>query len=208
MYLAKNLEKLIADHGLNTLELSRRTGVGQPVIYRIMTGETDNPKIGTVCILADYFGITVNQLVREAPMPMKTSEHAKPETAQGIPLLTWEDIMNWLGRKNKPSGYTIPAADLMPTDHMYAVKLYDDSMEPVFARNTILIIEGEKMPKNSSYAIVKQRGQDRPIFRQILIEGDRHYLRPLHPSTERYKIQLFGNQDKYGGTLVQARRNY
>lgn len=73
--ISENLKKLIEKYNLNTLELARRTGIGQPVIYRIMTGETDNPKIATVRTLADYFGISVNQLLGEnAP-----SSFNKPE---------------------------------------------------------------------------------------------------------------------------------
>ena len=79
MNISKTLKKLIADHKLNTMELARRTGIGQPVIYRLISGETDNPKIATLCALADYFGISVNQLIGETPIMWQIGQQNCPK---------------------------------------------------------------------------------------------------------------------------------
>ncbi len=61
-------------------ELAERTGIGQPVVHRIASGETHNPKLGTLRPLARYFGISIDTLIGEAPM-------ALPEPIQSRALL-------------------------------------------------------------------------------------------------------------------------
>jgi len=61
--LAVILTRLIASHGLTSAELARRTGIAQPVIYRLMSGETINPQVLTLKPIADYFKISIDQLL-------------------------------------------------------------------------------------------------------------------------------------------------
>ncbi len=58
----KNLEWLIAQRKTNPYELQRATGVPQPTIHRILTGESSDPRTKTLQPLADYFGVTVAEL--------------------------------------------------------------------------------------------------------------------------------------------------
>ena len=76
--LSKILTQLIQQRGLSTAELARQTGVAQPVIYRLMTGTTENPQVLSLKPLADYFGISLDQLMgykcltRTEPLNQKT----------------------------------------------------------------------------------------------------------------------------------------
>jgi len=71
--LAKNLKTLIAREGISEAELSRRCGVTQPMINRIVNAKTDNPKLKTLLRLSRYFGITITELV-EANMDSASTE--------------------------------------------------------------------------------------------------------------------------------------
>lgn len=66
--LSTILSQLMSEKGLNSAQLARKTGIGQPVIYRIMTGVTDNPQILTLKPLADFFGISIDQLIGTSSM--------------------------------------------------------------------------------------------------------------------------------------------
>jgi transcriptional regulator with XRE-family HTH domain len=61
--LAKVLTHLASKKGLTSSELARQTGIAQPVIYRLMTGVTENPQILTLKPIADYFEISIDQLL-------------------------------------------------------------------------------------------------------------------------------------------------
>ncbi len=55
----------MAEKGLKSAELARKIGVGQPVIHRLMTGVTDNPQVYTLQPIAEYFNISIEQLINE-----------------------------------------------------------------------------------------------------------------------------------------------
>jgi len=61
--LSSVLSYLMSRQGIKSAELARKTGVGQPVIHRLMTGATDNPQISTIKPIADFFGVSLDQLV-------------------------------------------------------------------------------------------------------------------------------------------------
>ncbi len=75
--LATILSKLMSERGIKSAELARKTGIGQPVIYRLMTGTTDNPQIQTLKPIADFFGVTIDQLLGYASL-------SKPMTIDNI----------------------------------------------------------------------------------------------------------------------------
>lgn len=208
MNISNTLKQLMSAHKLNTMELARRTGIGQPVIYRLISGETDNPKIITLCALADYFGISVNQLIGDAPLPITHGRNKQKVNKQvtEIPLINWDEVIDWRAKHDKK--HETIFANITPNANLYALKMQDNSMDPVFSKGTILIIDGNKEPSDRSYVVIKLKKEKQIIFRQILIEDDYQYLKPFNPDTEKYKIRLLAKGDKCCGVLIQAQKDY
>ena len=58
-----NLKKLMLSDGkISEGELSRKTGIPQSTIHRILSGEIKESKPSTLQPLANYFGLTVPEL--------------------------------------------------------------------------------------------------------------------------------------------------
>ena len=52
--------------GISSLtSLARRTGINQPTLHRIMSGETEDPRLSTMLVLAKFFDVPVEELVQE-----------------------------------------------------------------------------------------------------------------------------------------------
>src|SRR3990167_958328 len=66
--LSNILSHLMSEKGIKSAELARKTGVGQPVVYRLMTGATENPQILTLKPIADFFGVSLDQLIGLSPL--------------------------------------------------------------------------------------------------------------------------------------------
>lgn len=60
--LSHNLQFLMNARQVNAYDLQNAVGVNQPTIHRILTGESQDPRTSTLKPLADYFGVTVNEL--------------------------------------------------------------------------------------------------------------------------------------------------
>ena len=61
--LSTNLNHLLHNADISENELARRTGIAQQIINRILSGENKNPKISTLNPLANYFGVSIRQLI-------------------------------------------------------------------------------------------------------------------------------------------------
>ena len=88
----------------------------------------------------------------------------------------------------------------------YATTLEDSSMEPLFCRGSLLIFDSEKPFKDRSYVLVLLHETNTLVFRQLLIDLDRKYLKPLNPDLNIFKMRAIGEQDKIIATLIEARQ--
>ena len=82
--LSEVLQALLRHRKLTVSELSRHTGLVQPVIYRMTTGETDNPKLSSLLPIANYFNVNLSQLIGEEPL---SPEGNTDQQVKAIPLL-------------------------------------------------------------------------------------------------------------------------
>lgn len=177
--LSKNLGKLLASRNLTVTALSRLAGVGQPILFRIMTSEIKQPKVGTVAKISQYFGVTVDQMIGLVPLPKNLNQYSG---WRSIPLLTMEELVNpQLRAANTKTEYT----EMGHSEDCYAVHLDGRSMEPRFCSGDILVADPNPVLINSAtdgdYVLVRFSDQKHAQFRQLLIEGDEKYYKPLNP---------------------------
>ncbi len=81
----------------------------------------------------------------------------------------------------------------------FALRVIGDSMEPEFKDGAIIIIEPAGVVENGSYVLAVQG--DEYIFRQLVMEGDKHFIKPLN---DNYPSQpLPGGLKDVKGVIVQ-----
>lgn len=68
MGIARILTELMARERLSDNDLAARTGVPQPTISRIKSGESRDPRDSTLRPLADYFRVSLSQLRGDVPL--------------------------------------------------------------------------------------------------------------------------------------------
>ena len=83
MTLKDNLAKLMASRGLNPTSLAKETGLNQPTLHRILTGESKSPRLSTLTLLAEYFGVTLIELTSARKEENAATGGIKPD--QTIP---------------------------------------------------------------------------------------------------------------------------
>ncbi|MDC9623610.1 S24 family peptidase [Xenorhabdus sp. XENO-7] len=63
-FLAKNIRYLMERHGIPSVkDLAKRIKMNQPTLHRTLTGEVNDPKYTTLKHLADFFGVSVIDLI-------------------------------------------------------------------------------------------------------------------------------------------------
>lgn len=206
--LSTNLKALMGEMGISESELARRTGVGQPVVHRIASGETDNPKAATLSPLANFFAISISQLIGDEPLPKGRIPGTYNPGIHGwkqIPLLGWEQSLEWPNLKNQPDLTQSISSDLLLSEHAFALKVSDNTMEPRFPEGTLLIIDPEVKATNRDFAVVHIEGQKTPTFKQILMDGTVFYLKPLNPDFKPFPLDM---PHRFLGVVVQARMDF
>ncbi|HHF7349426.1 TPA: helix-turn-helix domain-containing protein [Legionella feeleii] len=204
--LSKNLKNLLCNAKISENELARRTGVSQQIINRILSGENKNPKIATLNPLASYFMVSISQLIGEEEFNqsmLSTAHHGWRE----IPVINYEllakapayELMMLSGEKL--------LVDVKASNKVFAIKMYDESMEPKFSKGTLLIFDSSKKPANGDFALF-MLPNDKIVFRQVFIKNNKFYQKSLNPNSENYKLTSLNDELKCCGLLIQSRTDY
>jgi len=202
------LRTLMHEVGITVTELARQTGIGQPVIHRMASGETDNPKVGSLSPIAKFFNVNISQLIGDEPLD--------PERFQGshnpfyrkwsrLPLLTWQQAIHWpeVLVPNEIQSYI--STEINVSDKAFAIRMEDTTMADRFPLGTIFVIEPEMELQDKDFAVIHIDNEDKIQFKQILMDGPDIYLKPLNSDFETKKLTA---TFKTLGVMVQALTEY
>jgi len=202
------LQQLMEEQAISASELGRRTGIGQPVIFRIASGETGDPKVGTMSALSKYFDISISQLIGDEPLPKNRRAGTHRPAAFGwskAPLLTWESVTGWPKNRQKFDELDYIVTDAEVSASVFALRVKDTTMRPLFPEGTLLIVDPEIKPQDRDYAIIHVVGQKQAIFRQVLFDGHKTCLKPLNSD---FKLLPVSSKHKFLGVLVQSKADF
>lgn len=210
--ISEILSRLMFEKKIRTAELARRINLPQPTVHRIVTGTSPKPHMSSLTPLADFFGISVEQLKGLEPIPW-LSLHDNTRMAQAgwreIPLISWEEAATWHERSEDADNLVETVfCDAKVSEGSFALRMNDASMAPQFPIGTLLIVDPEKAIKDRSFVIIKLKSAPIALFRQLLIDGSQLYIKPISPEFEHFRMTLLGDEDFICGTLTQIKLNF
>lgn len=182
--LNKILKSLMSTQQLTETALARETEIGQPVIHRLGSGDTDNPKLATLKPIAAYFNLNISQLIHDMPLPTSALMHTYAETLPfwvKVPLLNWLEIHDWI---DAPNDTHLHVARTIATTahidkHSYALRISDTSMAPAFPKASIVIIDPARKPQHEDY-VITHTSTRLPTLKQYLLKEETVYLKSLN----------------------------
>ena len=150
--LSINLGKLLRNANISENELARRTGIAQQIINRILSGENKNPKLSTLNPLANYFMISISQLIGDELIDDRKNAQLYHLVGHEIPIIDYKlleikSINELLTQKNEK----ILVDSSLSGATIFAVRMHGDSMDPKFPEGTILIFEHNKEALNGDF---------------------------------------------------------
>jgi len=205
--LSINLKDLLLNAKISENELARKTGVAQQVINRILSGENKNPKIATLSPIANYFMVSISQLIGDESLEIKSKVNTNYLGWHEIPILEWDILIKKSLHKALLLKNEKLLVDINPSNNVFALRMHDSSMEPKFSHGTILIFDPNKNPSNGDFALIKI--QDQKIeFRQVFIRNNKSFVKCLNPKHEDYNSTPMINESDYIGVLIQSRTDH
>lgn len=117
-----------------------------------------------------------------------------PRILNWIPVLSWQQLIS----SSAPSHVLDKVDEFHPVNYevspeAFALVVNDDSMDsPIgisFPKGTMIIVDPSHIPTHSSYVICPQPQADSlPLFRQLIHDGKKRYLKPLNPRYEKMPL--------------------
>jgi len=199
MTISGRLRAEITKQGLSEGELHRRSGVPQPTIHRILTGESLSPRRGSVERIAKALRVSPDWLFFGTEQTVPKSSIEQPayapdyhgeerlETIKKIrryPLISWVAAGNW---QESHDNYAPGDADewietpANAGQHGYWLTVSGPSMEPRFSNGTQILVRPEGFDLISGkFYIARLVDTGETTFKKYIRDSGNEYLQPLN----------------------------
>lgn len=206
--LSTVLRALMQEVGITVTELARQTGVGQPVIHRMASGETDNPKVASLSPIAKFFNVNISQLIGDEPLPLDRfagSHNPFYRQWSRLPLLNWHQATKWPETLIPTEVQSYISTEAPVSRHAFALRMEDTTMQPRFPLGALIIIEPTIKAQNNDFIAIHVNDEEKIQVKQVLFDGAEIYLKPLNTDFETKKVTKF---HRILGVMVQTLIEY
>ena len=202
--LNNNLSKLMEFNGISLSTIYRNTGIAIPTIKRLQSDPTTNPTITTLLPIAKFFGITITQLIGGEPLPSKAMGYIENKTYWiKVPFIKWNEIIDWMNPEKKTQINSYVLVDIDVGKNAFALRVEEDDWLTI-SKGSVLIINAELTPEHKDYVIVYKTGQSVPTLKQVLIDEEKIYLKPMN---HYFQPTFFDKNYLFLGVLIQIRKD-
>jgi SOS-response transcriptional repressor LexA len=211
----KNLLHRELSEGMTEKQLASSVGVPLRTIASILNGrDPQDPAIWES--FAKYFRMSADFLrtgesayaATRVELPLSATRSAAGHIRK-IPLLNWHQTGQVTTRRDLPgiirAEAMIEATDVSGT-RAFALKVQDDSMEPMFSKGEIIFVNPDLKWKAGDYVITngQDRGHESALLRQVKAIGDQFML---HPLNRKYEDLPLTKHHEVAGKVVRLRKN-
>jgi len=180
--IAENISTLLKKNNLNANQLAQILGIPMMTIRRIMSGETEDPRVSTLKIIADYFNVSIDLLIGDNRNSILTP--IKKIKAHLVPKITWEDLINFnsdieidLTDWSAWQSLSLNENDTI-SKKSFALESRP-SMYPRFPKGTIFIIDPNAKPTDGDIVLIRLKQNNEFTLKELIIDPPNWRLSPL-----------------------------
>lgn len=206
IYSGKNLRdtfiKLLNETKVSLHQLSQNIDTPISTLKRIKSDSNANPTINSLLPIANFFSVSLNQLLGIEPLPTDRTVGVymeKRELWTRVPIITWQQAVLWPNIDT--SELNAVSTDLELGANTFALTVNEDDWQG-FLKETILIIDPTKIPSHKNYVVAHKKDVEKATLYMLLKHEDETYLK--HPCAG-YKTAVLDDSYAIIGTLVQIR---
>ncbi len=180
--LAINLRRLLDNKNISEAELARQTSIPQPTLHKILSGATSDPRASTLKSLAEYFDISIDDLMSgTATNKRKSDQKCK---IQSVAIISWDDCLdakNFLSKLTPSTWHQWIVTEFVSSNTFALIS--KPSMEPKFPKGSILIIDPDADPEDGDLVIVQYKDTKQATIRELCIDGPIRTLSTISKSS-------------------------
>lgn len=174
---SENLSRLMKDADISLTDLSKHTDIPIQTIQRYRSDPKANPTISLLKPIAEYFNITIDELISGKPSSSGIElSHIKENKLSKVPLLSWKEAIDWKSaiKEKNPSILT----EVEISQNSYALKIEED-LDDGFRKNSIIIIDPDLEAEDKDYLVSFKKDSKIPLLKQLRKYDGILYLKPL-----------------------------
>lgn len=198
------LQDLVNSAGISEAELARKINIPTATLNKLKTGRITDPRSSTLMTIANYFGLSIDQLLGHSPI-----EKSFSKSSMHVPLLENDQILSTdisqLNYANYNSWVSFDATNEFHNHKMFAINIEGDAMSPYFETNTAIIIDCDRPAKNQNFVLAYIAASSELLVRQILIDGNSKVLKPMNAM---FNPILLNENDHVVGVVVHSIRKH
>lgn len=193
--IAKNVSALLKIHAVSESELARSLNTSVMTVRRIISGETEDPRISTIKLIADYFNVSIDSLLED--QGNQSINVMEKKTTRFVPILNWStletidsiadsDLSEW------NEWYPIVSKHNEISPKTFALESRP-SMQPRFPHGTLFIINPNETPIDGDIILIKMVLEKELSLRELRIDSPKWQLQPIITGSET----LFFDKQKH-----------
>ncbi|WP_130470163.1 LexA family protein [Candidatus Magnetaquicoccus inordinatus] len=224
MTLSERIQTARKQAKLTQKELADRVGISQTAVHKLECGRSKSSRrtvaIALTCgvdpIWLDtgrgemsLIGATPGMNQAEFAKAAEDGEIYRAPLFARLPLISWDDASRSCEEAAdsfhpKAVEAWIPVAP-RSSEKTFALRVPDDSMEPEFHEGEIIIVDPTMPGKHNQFLIARMEGDSLATFKQLIVVGNRTYLKPLN---SRYPLIEIHETLRVCGVVVGKYKEY
>lgn len=202
------LAQLMQAAKINLVQLSRNTGLSIATLHRLLHEPDISPRISTLKPIAQFFNVTVLQLLGDVPLPSRDEKGQFIENRNywiSVPIISWEEAKTGQPLTDLSTQHPIIQTDIDLNRHAFALKL-DHDIGGVFKQGAVIILDPAIQALHQHYVLVYRPPAPSASLKQLLEEDGYRFLASLDarlqtvPFTEEYQLLGVVRQIRYDFT--------
>lgn len=206
--LADRIHHIRKSMDLTQEAFGERVGTTKQTVSQWEDGNILTLKAATVLNIAEASGFSP-RWIESGKGPQLPRSYAGGPHIFPVPLISWVQAGNWneIQDNYRPGeGEKVVYTSRKVGPHAYALRVVGDSMEnpngrPTYPQGSIIICDPDRQAVHGSAVIVRLDDEKQATFKQLIIDGDTRYLKPLNP---RYPIIKILGAATITGVVVQT----
>lgn len=125
-----------------------------------------------------------------------------------IPVFAWATLGEWekgRGDINYLATETMTLITMQCSEKTFATTVQDDMMMPRFQPGDVIVVDPDRKPTSGDYVLAKKDGA--MTFKQLIIDGNERYLKPLNPVYSAM-IRPLANAEIIGTAILRQQLDY
>ncbi len=188
------LNYLMDSRNITAAKLSKETNIPPPTISKLLSGVTEDPKISTIATIANFFSVTIDQLMGISPLD---KNNVNIHESISLPIISWNQSISYknfllsLDEENWKE-WVLTEKPLSKLSFGLKTKHH---LEPRFPTGSVLIIEPDIDVCEGDLVIVHYNESSESAIREVIFDGSKKkfiHLNGNSSSNEDDEIVILG----------------